>query len=414
MHILIVDHSVVAYKAFMRLFTQDYEGETNDELWEFSSQYVSEIQYLQELHKPDGMLFVMDCPRDEIWRHRVVRRYYGERANIHPVEWMPAMSGAKTPENAVRWHVECDHQYKYLWKDADGGYKSKHMTKKAFNEWAREQADLGLPIDKVTDKKVIREMLPYVAKMYKGSREGSHFPKSAVMDKNTFKVRSRELARKVAPHFNGRVVEADRLEADDLAYAATARWYKHDITVATVDRDWLQLGMHMSRYHSSHDAKGAIVWNTRECGTFRFWDMGTYDFLDTDNPRLRKLYVDKLLRGDVSDCISSTRYKGKTTGIGDKARDKIFDEVADYAIFTWMEKNLDTASLMRNVELINLAKIPKDLAKVAEEAILSSKVEPVSVPLTDLASPATLSLAKTDGQKARLTQKEKQNAKDRK
>ena len=60
---------------------------------------------------------------------------------------------------------------------------------------------------------------------------------------------------------------------------------------------------------------------------------------------------------------------------------------------------------MRNVELINLAKIPTDLAQKAKEALLASKVETPDTELDELASKATLHMAKVDGQKARQADK---------
>ena len=410
MHILIIDHSVIAYKAFMRLYSQDYEGETDDEMWEFSSQYVAEIQYLMELHKPDGVVWVMDCPREEIWRHRVTRKYYGERAKVFAVEWMPALGEVKTADNACRWNVECDNTYKAVWKDADGNYKSKAMTKSNYSAWAKELSEAGTEPPQVTDKKIIRDMLPHIGKMYKGNRASAHFPQSAVMDKEMFKSVGRKLAYQVAPIFGGRIVEADKLEADDLAYAAVKRWYKHNITVATIDKDWLQLGLHMSKFMSTVK-DGVPAWKTRKCGEFKFWDTSAYDYLDTENVRLRKLYAEKILTGDDSDHIASCRLAGKTGGIGPKACDKIFDEVSDYSLFSWLEKNVDTATLMRNVELINLARIPKDLAEVADKALLdSAKIPKPEVKLTDLASEVTINMAKIEGQKARLLHRSKKHA----
>ena len=120
MHIAIIDHSVIAYQSFMRIFSQDYDGETQDEKHEFVRQYVANIVFLNELIKPDGMLFVLDCPRDKVWRHRIIHRYYGERLHAFAVEWAPVFEGERTPENAIRWKVECDGQYREVWRDADG------------------------------------------------------------------------------------------------------------------------------------------------------------------------------------------------------------------------------------------------------------------------------------------------------
>jgi 5'-3' exonuclease len=411
MHILIIDHSVLAYKAFLRLFSQDYKGETTDELWEWTSQYIREVEYLMALHQPDGILWVLDCPREEIWRHAIARRYYGEQAKIWAVEWMPAMEEPKTADNACRWFVECDNSFKTVWRDADGDFRSKSMTKTAYHDWAKEQADNGIKPPQITNIKMIRAMLPVIAKMYKGTREGSHFPQSAVMDKKTFKVRSRKLAYQVAPLYGGRVAEADKLEADDLAYAAVERWHQHDITVATIDQDWLQLGMHMSRFRSIMGDDGTPTWATRPCGTFKFWDTHTYAFRDTDNEVVRNQFFDKIIRGDTSDNIASCRLKGKIVGIGDKAADKIFDEVPKYELLSWAKKNLDSGTLMRNLALINLARIPEDLKAKANEAILASANTPKStVTLDDLSSETTRHMAKVDGQKERLAQQQKEKS----
>lgn len=382
MHLLIIDQSVLAYKSYRRLFTQDYEGETDDQEHEFVRQYIHQLVYLLELHKPDHVLFAMDCPRDQVWRHRVVRRFYGPRINAHPIEW-PGGTKDKTAENACRWNVECYNSYKTVWIDADGRFRSKQLRKGTFTDWAKEDNEITR-MDPVKDVKLLRKILPVVAKMYKDRSD--NWPRGAALTKEEFKAKSVKLCRTLAPLFGARVVGADELEADDIAYAAVKRWQYHDITVATVDVDWLILALFVKD------------------GSFKFWDMNKYEFRDTTSEKAKRVFVDKILRGDDSDNIQAMRLKGKKSNIGPKERDRIFDEVPLENMYEWIKEHGDTDSLVRNATLINPEKAPQDLRDRALEALLASAKQlnnKPAVQLSDLVSEATLNLAKVDGQKDR-------------
>ena len=395
MHLLVLDHSVLAYKSFLRLFTQDYEGETDDEVHEFTRQYVQNIIYLKELHKPDGILWVMDCPRDRVWRHSVVRKFYGPRLHAHPVEWMPGTKD-RTADNACRYYTECHNGFKEVWISADGSFKAKQLTKAKYLGWASEFAEGE--ILECRDMSILKQMLPKVAKMYKGNREGRHWPASAVMSKDKFVEISRKLAYTMAGITGNKVATAEELEADDLAYTACERWHKHDITVVTTDRDWLQLKLHMEREPDSPPSAPVA----RKCGKFKFFDPNLYDFLDTETDKVRRTMLGKLMRGDDSDNIASARLKGKTGGIGPKKADDIFDAVPLSEMYSWLVEHGDTDTLVRNERLINLKLIPEDLGNRAKEAVENSKVDKVTdTKISDLASAATINLARVDGQKAR-------------
>ena len=386
MRILIIDNSVLAYKCHSRIFSQDYEGETNDELHEFTGQYIHELIYLVELHQPDGILWVVDCPREDVWRHKVVRSFYGPRVNAWAKEWYPGTED-KTSANACRYMVECHNSYTEAWIDADGSFKGKNLTKKKMQEWAAEK-EITLDTPDLKDRSVISKLLPVVAPMYKGNREGRHWPKSSVLSKEQFGEVSKELLMKVAPLFKGKVAQADALEADDVAYAAVCKWRHHDITIVTTDMDWIQMA--------------AVKGTDKGKGEFKFWNPNKYEFEDVSEDRVKRIMYRKLMEGDSSDNIKSAKMKGKVAGIGKKKADTILDEVPIPELKAWLEENGDPATFKRNEDLILLHKMPEELKERAENALANSRVANVEqVALEELASEATIHMARVAGQKER-------------
>ena len=393
MHLLIIDHSVLAYKAFLRLFSQDYAGETNDEVHEFTRQYVSEVVYLNEVHRPDGILWVMDCPRDEIWRHKIIRNFYGPRVNAYPIEWMPGTEN-RNARNACRWYVECHNTYREVWTLSSGEFTSKNLKKADWLAWESQYVDpedkaagpIGMP-EKLTHKRTIKQMLQCLRLAYKGTREGQHWPGSAEMTKDLWKERSRKLAYQLAHAFKGKIAYADQLEADDLAYAACCRWAKHDITTATIDMDWPQLALHQGVHGK---------------GKHRCWNINKYEFEDTDRKVVSANLARKIMEGDNSDNIKSARLKGKLGGIGEKKADKLMDEMGETGRLDWMAEHLDEDTFNKNCELILLDRMPMDMKMRAATALVEShKLEPKECSLEDLASESTIHMAKIDGQKKR-------------
>jgi len=380
MKLLILDHSVISYKAFLKLFKQDYSGETSDELHEFTRQYISEVAYLNALHNPDAVLWVLDCPRADIWRHKVCRSYYGPLLSLYPHEWVPGTED-RTPENACAWYGETDGKYRSIWLDAEGGFKDKHMTKANFTKWVEKCTENETGIQICESRPFLKSILKHAAPMYKGNREGQHWPASAVLDRDTFKETAVKIAHTIASHFNGKIAYADNIEADDLAYAATVKYgEKHEIIVATTDKDWEQLRLF--------------------CNDLKFWDMNAHAFASSQYAVISEAMYTKLMTGDSSDNVKSMRLKGKTGGIGAKKAADLLKAVGP-KFGQWLRENGDPASMKRNYDLMHLGKIYEPFKTRAADAIKNAVKPEQACELEELISESSLSLAIADGQKQR-------------
>ena len=184
MRILCLDHSVISYKSFWRIFAEGYSGETNDESYEFTRSYCGLIQYYVELFKADAVIWLLDCDRADVWRHEPIQEYYIPRTEI----WA-------TSEDSYIGHA--DGIYRKVWTGEDGTLHGKQLYKKDFTALAE---DMDMEAAKVVDPEVFANVSAKIIPQYKGTREGSHWPRAAVLDKQTFQKMSMKLAKDLAPH----------------------------------------------------------------------------------------------------------------------------------------------------------------------------------------------------------------------
>lgn len=373
MRILSLDHSVLGYKSFWRIFAEEYEGESNDEAYEFTRSYCGLIQYYVELFKPDGVLWALDCERQDVWRHEVVQKYYLPRTEI----WADVMDAdLEDPNLCERFIGHSDGIYRKVWTKPDGDLKGKQLYKKNFNI-AAEQWDMDAR--KVTDPEVFARVAAKIIPQYKGERSG-HWPKAAVLDKETFHKMSMKLVQGIAPHYNGKLSKGANLEADDIARAVvTIYGDKHEIVCVTTDQDWKQLAINRPNV--------------------TIFDPNAYEMMDTSTPVVLAEMWEKLMSGDKSDNVKSIRMVGKVSGIGETKAKELINSTPANEIGKWIVDNVEPEGLAKNRTLVNLKRAPKEILDRAIASVKGAVKPTMNHPLTYFVSAPTLEMAKAEAQK---------------
>jgi len=376
MRILLIDHSVVGYKSFWRIFAEEYDGETNDEKYEFTRSYCGLIQYYVELFKPDGVLWALDCNRPDVWRHEVVQDYYLPKTEIF-ADVMDA--DLEDPNTHDRFIGHTDGIYRKVWTGPEGSLHGKQLYKKDFLAVAEEW---DMEARRITDPEVFVKVAAKIIPQYKGGREGSHWPKAAVLDKATFQTTSMKLAAAIAPHFNGKLAKGANLEADDIAQAVVSLYGdKHEIVCVTTDKDWTQLAINNPRV--------------------TVFDPNAFEMMNTDSDTvLAEMWV-KFMSGDKSDNIKSIRVKDKVSGIGDKKARDLVASTPLKKMGRWIRENCEPGGIEKNKTLINLRRAPETILERAKQSVKNAIKPEMDKPLTFFVSAATLELAKADAQKQR-------------
>jgi hypothetical protein len=364
MRILSLDHSVLSYKSFWRIFSEEYSGESNDEAYEFTRSYCGLIQYYVELFKADAVIWLLDCDRPDVWRHKPIQEYYLPRTEV----WA---TGEGT------YMGQADGIYRKVWTGEDGELHGKQLHKKDYNALAE---DMDMEAAKVTNPELFAQVAAKIIPQYKGNREGSHWPKAAVLDKRTFQKMSMKLAKDLAPHFNGKLAKGANLEADDLARAlVTLYGDKHEIVHVTTDKDWTQLCI---------DRPNVTIFDPNE---YEMMNTGT-DYV------LTEMWV-KLMSGDKSDNIKSIRVNGKVSGIGEKKARDLVQATGLKDMGRWIRENCEPEGLAKNKTLVNLKQAPPEILDRALNAIRNAVKPEMDKPLSYFVSAPTLELAKADAQK---------------
>jgi len=369
--ILVVDHSVVSQQSFHGLFTQTYQGETNDTLIELVHAYAQHIIRLGTMIRPDRIYFVMDCPRAEVWRHKPIKQYY--KGNF-------AAWSFQTEDGEEQYLVEVDCKRKKIWRNEEGMLVNKVCSKPDWEDTMCIVAGEGVATPLTSDQPIYRELFFDAYPAYKGNRKSGVTKGGMEMDE--VKELTSKLAAKLSEHLNGWVLgPLDGCEADDLAYAVHCVHPEDELFYITTDRDWLQL----------HTDKA------------RFWDLRNHKEMEpTDKAAITHMMRMKLLRGDESDHIQPVRLMDKRSQLTEKKAEDLLKTLSTAELKTMMSEE---PSFMRNREVILLKQAPVEIKEACREVVEAAKAAPDrkmnKAALKEHISASVISIAVAEGQEAR-------------
>ena len=343
MKILLIDNSVVSYHAWHTMHGANYEAETGLELAEYARNYAKHMLYLHSLFQPDRTYVLLDCNRDDIWRHRPYTEYY-HRPEAHCTYFKDDMWYSTIEDKVFRW-VRPETTERWV------SFKLKKADQPAFAATDEKEPD---------DPELSHEILLSLP-AYKKCRKVTRWDYET--SREDYKMRSLRIAHNFAPLIKAVVVEQKELEADDLAYCVIRQFEitKHQFVCVTSDSDWGQLC-------------------TRNKNV-EIYDPIKREMLDAHCGRMAYAMWVKLIGGDAADGIPGIRLVDSKSVIGPTKAAKLVDQHGLDGIYAWLKANAFLPSLERNLKLISFKHIPAELEKAASLSLVSRRPERVKYEL---------------------------------
>jgi len=370
MKIMLIDNSVVSYRSWHVMHSKNYEAETGLELAEYARNYAKDMLFLHSLIQPDRTYILLDCPREDIWRHTPYNKYYHDK-EAHNVYFYNDEWYAAVDDKVYRMvHSEDTDQWVSI--------KLKKADQPAFTvDDEDEPKDLNLTI-------AIADLLPG----YKKGRKVSRWDYET--SREEYKQRASTLAKNFAPLIKGVAVEHGSLEADDLAHCVISQFdeTEHQFVCVTSDSDWQQLCTRRKNVE--------------------VYDPIKHEMKDIHCGRAAHMMWVKLIGGDSADGIPGIRLNKSKSQIGPARAKKLVDTHGLDGIFGWLKENAYLPALERNLELISFKHLPAPYRKGVRSFLWKKRPSKVRYGLEKFGvTEAAKSLVVADAERQRMALKMK-------
>lgn len=395
---VIIDCSILWYKAWWRMKSPGYQAESSLELEEFARGLAGDIYELQQRFQAADLVLGIDSKE---WRTPYFKQYFADRVHFWKSReiknsWVMRVNETnyiiERSERTGSWSDKKATIAQNLALDLTDANKWFFFEKGKTPQYILDaNPDTFKSVQECPDWEALQKRFP----QYKGGRNSTWPFETSYKE---FKKHARSLTLNIADTLGARAVFADWCEFDDLAHAYVAEGTASDTVLVTTDQDMDQL---------LANSMFLNIWHTGDkSGPARWVNMST----ETANFHL----LCKLVGGDSSDkipgCITwaektkgpknnKTTYRENTNWVtvswetetvvkgGAKTADycrKLMDEHGDLAgAHRFLVEHDVNGSYARNVAMMHLGAAPQSVKQACREALANIKVKPAKYQLSD-------------------------------